>query len=246
MAGKTKRRQDAVGLWEKNIYGQGKQLNKYTWGEVYYYTNRYFLSQTGLPKKPRVMELGSGAGNNLTYYASLGMDVCGIEASETACRVTVKALKKYKGIKKKIICGDFCRTPLPFEPGSFDLIVDRGSMTHNPSTQIKKVIDDCYRMLKPGGLILSIHFFSDKDSRFGRGKEVSKNTFKDIGGRTFADVPVVHFSNLKEIKELYRKYEILFVEEHTSERSYPYKSERSVSFDIIARKPAKDQDEQSR
>lgn len=239
MAGKRIGISDTVKLWETNVYGQGKQLNKYTWGEVYYYTNRYFLSQPGLPKKARILELGSGTGNNLIFFASGGMDVFGVEASKTACEIAEKRLKKFKGLNKRIVCSDFCKTPLPFKNNFFDLIVDRGSLTHNTSSDITKVISDCYRMLKPGGLVFSIHFFSDKDSRFRRGKEVEKNTFKNIGGFTFADVPMVHFSNLKEILKLYKKFSIEFIEERTFERHYPYKGEKSANFDIVARKPKK-------
>lgn len=225
-----------IEAWEDKVYAQGKQINKYTWGEVYYYTNRYLLPQLNPNNGINILELGSGTGNNLSYFASLGFNVYGIEISSTACSIACENLAKFKNSKNRIICDDFCKKRLPFEDNFFDLILDRGSITHNVLSDIKNVLSESYRILKPQGLLFSIHFFSDRDSRFGRGKEVEKNTFKDIGGSTFEDVPRVHFSNLNEIRDLYGKFQLEFVEERITKRFYPYEGEEGASFDIIARK----------
>ncbi|MFA6078161.1 MAG: class I SAM-dependent methyltransferase [Candidatus Omnitrophota bacterium] len=226
-----------LAIWESDIYGKGKQHNKYTWGEVYYYTNRYFLSQHSKVKGMNVLELGSGTGNNLVYFAGLGMNVYGIEASSTASSIARDRLTKFKNIKSEIICGNFCEQPLPFKSGFFDLILDRGSITHNVLKDIKKVIGESYRMLKSGGMMISIHFFSNKDSRCNNGVKVETGTFKGMGGYAFADVPLVHFSNPEEIRALYKRFNIKFIEEKFAMRHYPYAGEeKSASFDIIAAK----------
>lgn len=229
--------EDRVNQWESNIYAKGKQLNRYTWGEVYYYTNRYFLPHISYNEEINVLELGAGTGNNLSYFAELGMNVYGIESSSTACVHAQNNLEKYPDIKSKIICSNFCSYPLPFENNTLDLILDRGALTHNFSKEIKSVLSESYRVLKPGGLFFSIHFFSDKDSRFGKGIEVDHNTFKDIGGNTFEGVPHVHFSNLKEIYELYDGFNFELIEEKSFKRYRPYEGEESASFDIVAMKP---------
>ncbi|HAK89653.1 MAG: hypothetical protein A2077_04895 [Nitrospirae bacterium GWC2_46_6] len=229
--------EDSVNQWESNIYSKGKQLNRYTWGEVYYYANRYFFPQISRNEDINVLELGSGTGNNLIFFAELGMNVYGIEGSSTACAHAQNKIAKYPNIKSKIICGNFCSHPLPFENNSLDLILDRGALTHNFSKEIKNVLTEAYRVLKPGGLFFSIHFFSDKDSRFGKGIEVDYNTFKDTGGKTFEGVPQVHFSNLEEIYELYDGFTFELIEEKSVKRYRPYEGEDSASFDIVAMKP---------
>ncbi|MFH0771191.1 MAG: class I SAM-dependent methyltransferase [Candidatus Omnitrophota bacterium] len=226
-----------IEAWETKVYARGKQINKYTWGEVYYYTNRYLLPQLDLRKRVNILELGSGTGNNLSYFAGLGFNVYGIEASETACSIAREILAKFENVESRVICGDFCEERLPFEDNFFDLALDRGSLTHNLSPRIKNALSESRRMLKPQGLLFSIHFFSERDSRFGRGTEVEKGTFKDIGGHTFEDVPQVHFSNLEQIREFYADFKLEFVEERLVKRFYPYENEEAASFDIIARKP---------
>jgi len=228
---------DHLNGWESDVYGQGKQLNKYTFGDVYYYTNRYFLSQTHVTKETGVIEFGSGAGNNLVYFAGLGMSVVGMEVSSTACSEARNKLKEFKNIRSEIICDNFCKKPLPFEDNFFDLVLDRGAFTHNVSSDIKTVVSESFRILKPGGLLFSFDFFSDNDSRFGRGLKVEENVYKDIGGHTFQGVPLVHFSNLDEILNLYKQFKLEFVEEHMVKRYYPYENEKGAYFDIIARKP---------
>ena len=227
---------DYLDKWESDIYAQGKALNRYTWGEVYYYTNRYFLPRVNLTEKINILELGSGTGNNLIFFAGLGINAYGIEASATACSIAREKLAEFKNIESTIICDNFCKQPLPFENNFFDLILDRGSITHNVLPDIEKVLSESLRMLKPGGVLLSIHFFSDNDSRFDRGQKLEKNTFKNIGGYTFKDVPLVHFSNLEEIRKLYKQFNLEFVEERTTKRYHPYENEEGATFDIIARK----------
>ena len=126
---------------------------------------------------------------------------------------------------------------LGFEDGFFDLILDRGSITHNVLSDIENVLSESFRLLKPGGWLFSIHFFSDNDSRCGRGNEIEKNTFINIGGHTFRDYPLlVHFTNMNEIMKLFERFHLEFVEEHYDKRYYPYENELVASFDIIAKK----------
>jgi len=165
------------------------------------------------------------------------MNVSGIEVSPSACTAAEQRLEEFKDITTQVVCGNFCDRPLPFDASFLDLVVDRGAVTHNVLSDIRGILAESYRALKRGGLVFSIHLFSDRDSRFGRGREVERNTYAEIGGYSFKDVPIVHFTNLREVEELYADFELVVVEEQTIRRPYHPEEEEAAHFTIVARKP---------
>lgn len=218
--------------WEEKIYGKGQQLNQFTWGDVYYYTHRFFLK--GSPPAPgrRVLELGCGTGNNLHFFAELGMKISGIEGSRTALEAARERLTRFQEVN--LIEGDFCQQ-LPFEDGYFDLILDRAALTHNTLGQIKNSISECYRVLKNGGKMFSMDFFSQSHSLYREGVEVEPNTKTGCSG-AFQDIPLVHFTHFEEVGELFQAFRIEFVEEKILRRYIPVTSYVTASFNIVATK----------
>ncbi len=224
--------------WESEIYGKGKQLSKYTWGEIYYYTNRYFIKDGSSVDvdKLNVLEIGSGTGNNLIYFAQLGMNVYGIEGSKTASNISREKLAEFKNINSEVVTGDFCQSPLPFDDNFFDLIIDRGAIASNFLDNIKVTISECFRMLKKNAMMFTIHFYSDKCDSYGKGRLLEPNTYADVGGSTFEDVPVMHFTNVNEIKQLYKGFCIEHLSENIKRIFLPGQGELVSTFDIIVTK----------
>ena len=187
----------------------------------------------GLDDGSLVLDLGCGTGKHSIFLAQEGFSVYATDMSGTGIEIARKKAESLglSGIhfKQHDMIG------IPFTDNFFDVAICIWTIYHGTLGRIQETINEIYRVLKPGGMVLT-DFLSVNDETYGLGGEIEKNTFKDIGGYTFKDVPLVHFSNLNEISELYKRFKLEFVEEHFTKRYCPYENEQGASFDIIARK----------
>ena len=81
--------------------------------------------------------------------------------------------------------------------------------------QIKKAyqksVSEMYRILKKGGQALVFSRTTD-DYRFGKGKEIEKNTFELKIGDTNEKDMLLHFLDREEINEIFNAFSEIFVE----------------------------------
>lgn len=136
--------------WERDIYGKGKQLNLWPYSVVVSAFSR-IRSEWSKDRQPRVLELGSGAGNNLWLLGNLGFDVVGIEQSETAVDFARRRLADL-GLTARIEIGDM--SEMPFEDREFDFVLDRASITQVEADKVPNVSDEIYRVLRSPGRLL--------------------------------------------------------------------------------------------
>ena len=132
--------------WEKKIYKKNKQMNDYPYDWVVSTTNKFLKKR----KKLNALEIGSGTGNNLNFLKAFGFNkIVGIEGSKSACDYARKKFKKDKSIK--ILNLDFNKYSYDEK---FNLILDRGSLTHNKINDIKisKLSDEELENVCGGGL----------------------------------------------------------------------------------------------
>ena len=135
--------------WENQIYAFGLQVNNYPYSDlVSYFFNFCEPNKIVEKDKYRVLELGSGAGNNAIFFASLGFDVYCIEGSKTACNISLQKAKTLD-VKLTILNDDF--SSISFPDDYFDLIIDRAAIYANTIDHIEKTFDSIYRSLKVGG-----------------------------------------------------------------------------------------------
>lgn len=92
-----------------------------------------------------------------SFFKSLGCTYKGIEGSETKVG---ELNDTYADEFIKIECGDFTRL-LPTEE-EYNLILDRGSITHNNTADILHVLEMGSKVLSKGGLFFGIDWFSRK------------------------------------------------------------------------------------
>ena len=148
--------------WEK-MYKTGAHDSIWPWSDVVSMTYRYFPGdKNGL----RVLELGCGAGANIPFYTALGAVYCGIEGSITEVQ---KLQERFQEENVTVKQGDFTEC-LPWE-GTFDLILDRSSVTHNATKDIQKTILLAYEKLCEGGYYFGLDWFSTNYSVFSDEKE---------------------------------------------------------------------------
>ncbi len=181
-------------IWEDTIYGTGNHLNKYPYDNVVAFIFRNFPRN-----KPRedvkILELGSGAGNNLWFAAREGFSVTGIEGSKSAVDFANKRFKE-EGLEGKFLVGDF--TDLPLEDNSFDIVIDRGSIVCVALEAGKKAIAEAYRTLVKGGTLF-FNPYSQAHTSFGSGTLQENGQVSNIQHGTLTGVGELCFYSHRDV-----------------------------------------------
>ena len=195
--------------WEK-IYRKKKHYSIWPWSDVVSNFEK-FSSQSVNNKK--LFEIGCGAGANIPYFLSKGLDYHGCDLSKTIVDYTNKRFS----LNKRIIRKNF----LDVNPkiNYYDFIVDRASVTHNYRTDIIKIIEAVHLQLKKNGKFFGIDWYSTKCSDFK--KSNNRNKIKKFRSGNFKSLGNVYFSNYKDMKFFFKKFKILKLEEkiYTSPKS---------------------------
>jgi SAM-dependent methyltransferase len=182
--------------WER-IYGQGEQLNRYPWDIVV-----SFIFSNAPAHKPRketsVLEVGFGAGSNLWFAAREGFQVAGVEGSASAVEYARRRFDE-EGLSGDLRVGDF-RT-LPFSDESFDLAIDRGSLTCVGRRDASRAVAEIRRTLRKGGSFLFNPYSSVHSSAY-TGEPGSDGLVERITGGALAGVGPVCFYDRADLEEV--------------------------------------------
>lgn len=131
------------------------------WDKIFQKEGKVFLNpQVDLPqivelfkqrKAKKVLDLGCGTGRHLVYLAKEGFDVYGIDNSENGIKIAKNWLKE-ENLKAHLKVSDIYKK-LPYKDDFFDAIISTNVLHHNTITNIRKLIKEIERVLKPKGLI---------------------------------------------------------------------------------------------
>lgn len=157
----------------------------------------------------RVLDLGCGSGRHLVYLAKRGFDVYGIDIAKHGIKIAANCLKK-ENLKAHLKVGDIYKK-LPYKSNFFDAIISTATLHHNKIENIRKLIKEMERILKPKGLIFIT--VAKKRSK----KEIPKEKLwkiKMIAPRTF--IPLTHdekglihyWFNKKILKKEFKNFKI--------------------------------------
>ena len=205
---------EVIEAWE-DIFSKRTQLTQYPFSDVVTLLHRH---KHFLPEKTICLELGCGPGPNIQLIKDLQYDYYGIEGSLTA---TIYAKNRHPDIK--IITSDFCEG-LPFMDHSFNLVFDRSAITHNKA-QISNIFDEIIRVLVPGGLFIGVDYFSKLCFEYSNMKQSkAENRYQHA-----------LFCNDNEIKELLRKFQILYLRSKTHKNIVP-DNNIVASYDFVVQK----------
>jgi len=210
--------------WEL-IYKNKKQANKWPWSELISYFYRYIKEINN--KKFNVLEIGSGTGPNSEFFFKNKIIYKAIEGSKSAVQFQKKKYPKYK---KNFICTDFTKS-LKFKE-KFDLIFDRGSITHNSDQAIQKTVELIKDSLKKKGYFFGLDWFSTSHSDFKKGTITTDKYTKKFKNGTLRGVGNVHFFNKAQLKKLFKSFRII----ELTEKKYTYhnkKTRKIISLWII-------------
>lgn len=167
-----------------------------------------------LPANAQLLELGCGAGIPMTKILAEYFQVTGIDISSEQL-----ALARQNALKAKFIQSDMVH--LSFADNYFDAVAAFYSITHVPRNEHEQLLNNIYRVLKPGGLTIATMGFGDSPDVVSPNWLGSPMFFSHFDGNT----------NLKLVQQI--GFNVIQVEdEMESEYGKP------VCFRwIVARKP---------
>ncbi len=123
----------------------------------------------------QVLVPGIGYGRNAQIFRDMGMDVTGIEISQTA----IDLLRKHYGNGMMVYHGSV--TKMPFDQKHYDGIFCYALIHLLDENERKKLIEDCYRQLSENGCMV-FTVISKEASTYGTGKQIGKDRFEQFGG----------------------------------------------------------------
>jgi hypothetical protein len=217
------------GEWETQ-FAAGAHFSEYPWSDLVALVMRH-ANPKRYDRGMKVIELGPGIGANIPFFLNKGFEYHAIEGSETA----VTHIRQRFGDSVHVTVGDFT-SAVPYEKNTFDLIVDRGAVTHNKIDDVRSSIHYSYLILKENGLYIGVDWYSIRHPHSRYGKEIEPNTKINIPVGTLKDVGIIHFFTQDEIISLFRdNFEILYLEHKTYETLIPDKNSGWASFNFVAR-----------
>jgi len=98
----------------------------------------------------KVLDIGCGHGAFSIYAVSEGASAAALDVNMERLRFAAEQ-SGGMGLPVSFLCG--CSERLPFPDGVFDLVVSRSTLQY---TCIPEVMDQCMRVLKPGGALILV------------------------------------------------------------------------------------------
>jgi SAM-dependent methyltransferase len=220
-------KRDFTENWNK-AYEKNTHLSIWPWSDLVSYVKKFIK----INEKLKVLEIGCGMGANIPFLLSLGVQYYGVDGSEIA----IKRLQaKFPTLKNRLVVEDFTEK-IPFSE-SFDLIIDRCSLTHNDTNSISKCIRMIEKRLVDNGTFMGIDWWSQKDSAYQQDGEFyddcSKFNFKSS---RFKNIGMVHFSNKKHLEDLFTKFNFQILEHKIRSKEIPSENQILASYDFVATK----------
>jgi len=215
------------GLEWESIYSNGGQLNKWPYSEVVSFFSRMYLTWGG-NKKPRILEVGCGVGNNLWFLSDAGFEVSGIDYSSTAVEHARERLNGL-GVEADLRAGDFKN--LPFKDESFDFVLDRAALQHNFPDDLEQAVSEIHRVLVHGGTFFANQFPGAEHPDRLLGSEVAPKSFNHFSGGAFGNVGLTSFFSLADLEELFRDWNRATISRLRTDESGTLKGEH---YEVVA------------
>ena len=114
----------------------------------------------------KVLGLASGGGQQMPVFAALGAECTVMDYSPKQLE-SERLIAEREGYAIRIIRGDMTKR-FPFEDGEFDLVFHPVSNCY--VEEVKPIWRECFRVLKPGGFLLSgtdhyVNYIVDEDEK---------------------------------------------------------------------------------
>ena len=181
---------DKKEYWESRFKAEGK-----IWGESPSQSAHAAVKLFLANNVKTVLVPGSGYGRNTKLFSAAGMDVTGIEISETAYEMASQFDPRSKFYKGTVL-------DMSFDNLKYDAIYCYNVLHLFRQTERELFLQQCKGKLKDGGLIF-FTVFSNEESNFGQGTETELNTFESKPGRP------VHYFTEGDLKQHFHNFDII-------------------------------------
>ena len=146
-------------------FDENLSLNVQRFGESEEFIETLKLIKKFQPNATSILDIGSGNGISAVNFALKNFKVTSVEPdpSDTVGYGAICELKEYFNLEDLKVYNAFTED-IAFPNASFDVVYVRQAMHH--ANNLNKFIAECVRVLKPGGLLLTIRdhvIYSDND-----------------------------------------------------------------------------------
>tara|TARA_B100000427_G_scaffold267123_1_gene232725 strand:- start:333 stop:1001 length:669 start_codon:yes stop_codon:yes gene_type:complete len=216
--------------WD-DIYKASAHLSVWPWSDLVSLVKRHVPS---IGPGTRVLEIGCGAGANVPFFQSLGVDYCAVEGSPS---IVAQLQAQYPEIADRFVACDFTET-LHFD-GPFDVAIDRGSLPHNSDAGIRKTVSLAYDALRPGGKLISVDLCSDQHYGATSGTPCDDTyTRKDFTEGALAGTGRVHFADKENLLDIFADWNIETLMHKRYDPVTPDTGFVLAFWNMVAEKPA--------
>jgi 2-polyprenyl-3-methyl-5-hydroxy-6-metoxy-1,4-benzoquinol methylase len=151
----------------------------------------------------KILDLGCGVGRHTIYFASLGYEVDASDLSEEAIKRTQSWLKK-EGLEANVYQSKM--TELTQPPNYYDLVLAYNVIYHAFKQDMIHVINEIYRIIKPGGYFFGTILTKDPDIPFYGTGIIDEQT---LVKQEEPEKGIPHFfSYAEDVLEFFKKFEI--------------------------------------
>lgn len=161
--------------WDRDFYGRGLHVNRWPFGEVVSTLNRLAALEPG--RSLRVLEIGSGTGNNLRFIGESGWFGVGVDSAAVGLGIAGRFLAEL-GLASRLVVARF--EQLPFPDASFDIVLDRGALIHATDRGLDLATAEVARVLVDGGYFLTLGL---RSCRHPDSPDRARSTFVVKSGR---------------------------------------------------------------
>lgn len=110
---------------------------------------------------PRAIDLGCGTGANVVYLAHSGFDAHGVDFSEVAIGKARERVEQ-AGVRANLVVGDLTSGAIDGVEGTFDLVIDFGTMDDLRGEARKAMASTVERLSSPGTVFFQYCFYGRK------------------------------------------------------------------------------------
>lgn len=184
-----------------------KEINSYSW-EPSATIKRFSgnLARNRVACVGRVLDLGCGIAQNAIYLAKKGYFVVGVDISGKALQTAAMKVN-LENICNIVLLHNTAKS-LPFPDGHFNAVFSINVLHHGKLKDIRRAINEILRVLRSEGLGMAT-LVSKSDYKFGKGREVEKDTFELFEGEHGEKGILHHFFGEYEIDLLLRNFQII-------------------------------------
>ena len=134
----------------QDIYQKGSAALDWNFGAAGHKLIELVIDNT-IKRGSKILDIGSGPGNEAIFLAKQGMEVTGLDLNSEAIKLS-KKLANLQEVTVKFVQGDAVK--LPFKNSSFDVVNDTFVFHHFEKTIRKIYAQEVNRVLKKDGIFI--------------------------------------------------------------------------------------------